>query len=157
MFAEDDIERPQCAGVAPVGSMECTPCEVVGAEIHACIFPCKGQRILFIVCKHHSGSPLCSSDSCQSEAAAEIDDRTRGRRRETQQLEGGLLLEVRDDGVGFDVADPGNRRSLGLVSMEERVRLLGSRLDLWSCPGRGTSVSCATWWPGPRAWIWWPW
>ena len=53
----------------------------------------------------------------------------------------GLVLEVADDGVGFDPADPEVRsRRLGLTSMEERARRLGGRLEIRSAPGQGTTV-----------------
>jgi len=55
--------------------------------------------------------------------------------------DGGLVLEVADDGVGFDPADPELRsRRLGLTSMEERARRLGGRLEIRSAPGAGTTV-----------------
>ena len=55
--------------------------------------------------------------------------------------ERGLTLEVSDDGVGFDPADPELRsRHLGLTSMEERARELGGRLELTSSRGSGTTV-----------------
>jgi signal transduction histidine kinase len=52
-----------------------------------------------------------------------------------------LVVEVSDDGVGFD---PGavELRSLhlGLISMEERARDLGAQLEIRSAPGDGTTV-----------------
>jgi PAS domain S-box-containing protein len=57
-----------------------------------------------------------------------------------RQMDGGLLLAVRDDGVGFDPVSPGTRRSLGLASMRERVRLVNGTLDIESAPGRGTEI-----------------
>ena len=58
--------------------------------------------------------------------------------------EGTLMLAVRDDGVGFDIAASGRRavtgESLGLVSMEERAALLGGTLSVASAPGKGTEV-----------------
>jgi signal transduction histidine kinase len=53
-----------------------------------------------------------------------------------------LGLSVRDDGVGFDL-DSARRRaaaggSLGVVSMEERVALLGGSFELRTAPGQGT-------------------
>ena len=54
---------------------------------------------------------------------------------------GRLVLEVSDDGAGFDQADPALRsRRLGLTSMEERARRLGGRLEIRSAPGAGTTV-----------------
>ncbi|MGH3006406.1 MAG: GAF domain-containing sensor histidine kinase [Gaiellaceae bacterium] len=55
--------------------------------------------------------------------------------------DGGLLLEVADDGVGFDPTARGIRsRRLGLTSMEERAQRLGGTLELTSAPGAGTTV-----------------
>jgi signal transduction histidine kinase len=54
---------------------------------------------------------------------------------------GGLLLEVTDDGAGFDPLAPEVRSSrLGLGSMEERARRLGGRLEIRSAAGAGTTV-----------------
>lgn len=51
------------------------------------------------------------------------------------------LLEVEDDGVGFDPTDPELRsRRLGLTSMEERAARLGCRLAIDSRAGQGTVV-----------------
>jgi PAS domain S-box-containing protein len=57
-----------------------------------------------------------------------------------REVDGGLLLAIRDDGVGFDPKSPDNGGSLGLVSMRERVRLANGTLDIESAPGRGTTV-----------------
>jgi signal transduction histidine kinase len=57
------------------------------------------------------------------------------------QTNGGIALEVSDDGVGFDPTDAALRaRRLGLTSMEERADRIGARLEIHSEPGRGTSV-----------------
>ncbi|MPZ80321.1 MAG: GAF domain-containing protein [Actinophytocola sp.] len=52
-----------------------------------------------------------------------------------------VVLEVRDDGAGFDpaTADAAGRR-LGLSSMRERARVAGGKLDVTSEAGRGTTV-----------------
>jgi signal transduction histidine kinase len=57
-----------------------------------------------------------------------------------RQIDGGLLLAVRDDGVGFDPASQGTKMSLGLASMRERVRLVNGTLEIESAPGRGTAI-----------------
>jgi PAS domain S-box-containing protein len=58
-----------------------------------------------------------------------------------RQMDGGLLLAVRDDGVGFDAGEPRGRGSLGLVSMQERLRLVNGTLDVESAPAHGTSIT----------------
>ena len=54
------------------------------------------------------------------------------------------LLEVRDDGAGFDVAAVyrayDQRGSLGMVNLNERTELVNGVLDLQSVPGKGTRV-----------------
>jgi signal transduction histidine kinase len=55
--------------------------------------------------------------------------------------DGRLVLEIEDDGVGFDPAAGGLRAThLGLTSMEERARRVGGRLEIHSAPGAGTRV-----------------
>jgi PAS domain S-box-containing protein len=56
------------------------------------------------------------------------------------RLEDGIHLSVSDNGVGFDVEEAKQRGGLGLVSMEERVRLLGGTFRLESHRGGGTHV-----------------
>jgi signal transduction histidine kinase len=52
-----------------------------------------------------------------------------------------LLVEVTDDGAGFEPGDTELRsKHLGLTSMEERARSIGGRLELRSAPGAGTVV-----------------
>jgi len=55
--------------------------------------------------------------------------------------DGRLVLEVEDDGVGFEPRRSGLRsRRLGLTSMEERAQRLGGVLEIRSAPGAGTTV-----------------
>lgn len=55
--------------------------------------------------------------------------------------DGRLLLEVEDDGTGFDPSSPGLRSTrLGLTSMEERAQRLDGSLEIDSAPGAGTTV-----------------
>jgi signal transduction histidine kinase len=52
-----------------------------------------------------------------------------------------LVLEVSDDGVGFEPADPELRSTrLGLSSMEERAQRIGGRFEIRSAPAAGTTV-----------------
>mgnify|MGYP001427540002 CR=1 FL=1 len=57
-----------------------------------------------------------------------------------------MVVEVEDDGRGFDVAETARRgdradHALGLSSMRERMASLGGQFDLQSQPGRGTKVA----------------
>lgn len=54
--------------------------------------------------------------------------------------ENAVSLAVRDNGRGFDTAKVNASSSLGLLSMRERARLIGSTLDLKSRAGSGTTV-----------------
>jgi signal transduction histidine kinase len=54
---------------------------------------------------------------------------------------------LEDDGRGFDSNQAVSRnpieRGLGLMTMDERVRLLGGALDIQSQEGKGTRLSFA--------------
>ena len=51
-----------------------------------------------------------------------------------------VLLEIADDGRGFDVTWPQNPGGLGLRTMRDRVTELGGQLTIDSVPGAGTRV-----------------
>jgi signal transduction histidine kinase len=52
---------------------------------------------------------------------------------------GWLLLEIADNGIGFDAA-PSRPGHLGLTTMRRRVERLGGSLGVRSTPGGGTTV-----------------
>jgi signal transduction histidine kinase len=54
----------------------------------------------------------------------------------------GWVVEVRDDGRGFDADAPpvGGRRHFGLQFMRERADLIGARFEVRSSPNLGTAV-----------------
>ena len=54
--------------------------------------------------------------------------------------DGDLLVEVADDGPGFDSRSDAGEGHLGLAGMRERTELLGGRFELASEPGAGTRV-----------------
>jgi signal transduction histidine kinase len=60
-----------------------------------------------------------------------------------------VVLEVHDDGVGFDPATEllGSLDHFGLAGMRERVELAGGTWTVWSRPGAGTVLTAAL----PRA------
>ncbi|HKG18270.1 MAG TPA: ATP-binding protein, partial [Candidatus Limnocylindrales bacterium] len=55
---------------------------------------------------------------------------------------GGWVVEVRDDGRGFDADEPpvGGRRHFGLQFMRERAELIGAQFEVRSSPNLGTAV-----------------
>jgi signal transduction histidine kinase len=54
-------------------------------------------------------------------------------------MENEVALDVRDDGVGFDLAVPD--RGFGLVAMRQRIAALSGTLQVESEPGGGTAIS----------------
>jgi signal transduction histidine kinase len=51
-----------------------------------------------------------------------------------------ILLTVRDFGIGFDPDDAVKGRGLGLISMKERLHLVGGELSIDSQPQTGTTI-----------------
>jgi signal transduction histidine kinase len=58
-----------------------------------------------------------------------------------KRIDGDLELTVRDRGTGFDLDAARKGGGLGLVSMEERARLIKGRIAIDSRPGHGTAIS----------------
>jgi signal transduction histidine kinase len=54
--------------------------------------------------------------------------------------EGEIVMEISDLGGGFDLERCRGKGGLGLISMEERVRLVNGTFKLWTLPGAGTTV-----------------
>jgi PAS domain S-box-containing protein len=92
--------------------------EALGRDAALCLFRVAQEALNNVV--HHAGARKATVD--------------------LRALDGGLLLAVRDDGVGFDPAGPRAGRSIGLAGMRERMKLVKGTLDVESAPGRGTSV-----------------
>ncbi len=51
-----------------------------------------------------------------------------------------IVLEVRDDGVGFDAGADRQPQSLGLIGLRERAQLLEGQVRITTAPGQGTTV-----------------
>ncbi|NEU76936.1 sensor histidine kinase [Hassallia byssoidea VB512170] len=54
------------------------------------------------------------------------------------QTSEGIILELIDDGEGFDLSAPAS--GFGLRGMQERVQILGGELKIKSSPGKGTQI-----------------
>jgi signal transduction histidine kinase len=59
-------------------------------------------------------------------------------RIKVQRQPGALVLNIQDDGQGFDVRQT---KGLGLIGMQERVTQIGGRFHIHSQPGAGTILS----------------
>jgi signal transduction histidine kinase len=51
-----------------------------------------------------------------------------------------LIVEVSDDGKGFDSTEAAKNKTFGLLGMGERAAVLGGRIDITSAPQQGTIV-----------------
>jgi PAS domain S-box-containing protein len=60
--------------------------------------------------------------------------------------DGILSMVLEDNGIGFEptglLARRASGRGLGLAALDERARMLGGTLEIWSQPGSGTRVTC---------------
>lgn len=54
---------------------------------------------------------------------------------------GGIQLQVKDSGIGFDQETELPAQGLGMISMQERARLVGGTLHVSSMLGQGTTVT----------------
>ncbi|RYF89210.1 MAG: histidine kinase, partial [Chitinophagaceae bacterium] len=50
-----------------------------------------------------------------------------------------VLLLIEDNGKGFEV-NGGERKTLGLLGMQERAAMIGGALAINSIPGKGTAI-----------------
>jgi signal transduction histidine kinase len=61
------------------------------------------------------------------------------------ETDGVLSMLIQDDGRGFDpvqvTASRDSSRGIGLAVMEERARMLGGSLLIWSEPGKGARLT----------------
>jgi PAS domain S-box-containing protein len=81
------------------------------------------QEALHNIFKHASAGTVCVQARC---------------------LEDHLIIDISDDGCGFDLPASRERtaqsRSLGLAAMRLRARMIGTRLEHTSRPGQGTQI-----------------
>lgn len=108
----------QAAGVDLRFEVTGTPV-AVAAEVEAALFRV-AQEALANVAKHANATRTGLTLSYTDEA---------------------ILLDVRDDGTGFDPQRPSD--GFGLDGMRQRVRGVGGTLEVESGPGRGTAVAAA--------------
>ena len=54
-----------------------------------------------------------------------------------------IRLVVEDDGIGFKPVKQRSIRKVGLLAMQDSVRLLGGTISIKSTPGKGTRIEVA--------------
>lgn len=76
------------------------------------------------------------------EALANVRKHSGASRAEVRVSDAGgeLRISVRDDGIGFDLGEPGTPGHYGLRHMRERAEAAGGRCTVTSTPGQGTTV-----------------
>ena len=52
-----------------------------------------------------------------------------------------IVLEIRDNGVGFDTETPGPEGHFGMAMMKERAQVGGGSLEVQSAPGQGATIT----------------
>jgi two-component system CheB/CheR fusion protein len=60
----------------------------------------------------------------------------------------GLELSIRDNGIGFDMEAGRAKHGLGLIGMEERMRLVGGKFSVETTPGHGVAITIQA--PAPQ-------
>jgi signal transduction histidine kinase len=57
-----------------------------------------------------------------------------------REEDGNFLLTVTDNGRGIKQSEVLDRKSLGLLGMQERAHLIGGRVDIAGLQGAGTTL-----------------
>jgi signal transduction histidine kinase len=117
----------QQSGVPIEFAADCLP-EDVSPDIALCLFRIIQEGLRNVV--RHSGAGLA--------------------RVELRADQHGLRLTIADDGQGFDPRAAAQTAGLGLVSMQERARLVHGTIDVQSQSGEGTSIVVGVPWPADQ-------
>ena len=97
-----------------------------------CLFSLRSRILLYRIFQESLTNIMRHSDATEVTISA-------------QRQDGRVFFEVRDNGKGMDLQKVAERESagesgLGLATLRERVRTLGSSLEIWSQSGRGTRL-----------------
>ncbi len=61
-----------------------------------------------------------------------------------------LVINAKDDGVGFNIKDNSIRKGIGLCNMQSRAKLIGAEIDINSQEGKGTSIHVSYFYKKPQ-------
>jgi len=61
---------------------------------------------------------------------------------QVKNLPKSVLLQIKDNGKGFEVSEAIKNNSLGLKTLKERIRLLRGTMQIHSSPVKGTIINC---------------
>lgn len=121
-------------GLAAALKAECT----AFAQLHSIRVNCRAGRIPAALL---DSVALCLYRVVQ-ESLQNIAKHSRAREVDVRLTasKGEIELSIEDFGDGFDLRSLKDKRGLGLISMEERVRFVGGTFTIDSRPGKGTRV-----------------
>ena len=57
-----------------------------------------------------------------------------------EKRDGRIVLQVSDNGIGFDNSEVKTKNTLGLIGMKERAKMFGGKIFIQSAVGKGTEV-----------------
>jgi PAS domain S-box-containing protein len=58
-----------------------------------------------------------------------------------KKMENSVIVELEDDGCGFDIISSSSPTGIGIISMRERADIIGSKLEIQSLKGKGTRLT----------------
>ena len=97
------------------------------------LFPAEAQIMIYRIFQE------CLTNISKHAGATEVSIAVR-------ENDGLISLVIEDNGAGFDPAQASARRAsgrgLGLAALDERARMLGGTLEIWSQPESGTRITC---------------
>jgi signal transduction histidine kinase len=158
-MAKDAIERLDAAGASGPRALERVGLPVLVRRLRAALTTFSAPFTVRVVNAGGVELPVEAVDALYSAAVQAMvnsmqhaDEPGRSTRRELRVRgvrAGGCVIEIADNGVGFDRRDVPLER-LGLrVSIEERMAGAGGAAEIESSPGQGTTVTVA--WPAGAA------
>jgi PAS domain S-box-containing protein len=96
--------------------------------------PSRQETALFRIAQEALTNVVKHAQATRATVSVKVDEET-------------VRMTIVDDGVGFDLLNPGRTRAAphwGLLTMQERAQVIGARWHIESSPGQGTRVIVET-------------